>query len=117
MKGVTLRYGKSYLDRRPVDILASSKHEKALLNALASSGPAMQLPVRFRSACFYDSPRMAKVLVTARIGMKKAEIKKKGGQMAGELHVMGAAYAENGGIAARFSRGARGIRSPLRAMP
>jgi VWFA-related protein len=103
MKGVTLRYRKSYLDRRPIDVLASSKHEKTLLSALASSGPATQLPVRFRSAYFYDSPRMAKVLVTARIGLEKAGIKKKGGQMAGELHVMGAAYAENGSLAARFS--------------
>lgn len=103
LKGVTLRHRKGYLDRRPVDILADSKYEKTLLGALASSRQATQLPLRFRSVYFYDSPRMARVLVTARIGMEKAEVRMKGGQMAGEIHVMGAAYAENGSLAARFS--------------
>jgi VWFA-related protein len=103
VKGLTLRCRKGYLDRRPIDTLASSRQEKTLLQTLAAPEPATQLPVVFRPAYFYDSPRMARVLVLAKIRMEKAEIKKKGSQSGSDLNVMGVAYAEDGSVAARFS--------------
>jgi hypothetical protein len=57
----------------------------------------------FRPAYFYDSPRMARVLVLAKIRAEKAVVKKKGGQSTCDLNVMGVAYAEDGSVSARFS--------------
>jgi VWFA-related protein len=102
-KGVTLKYRKSYLDRRPVDLLASSKQEKTLLNAMASPNAATQIPIVFRAAYFYDSPRLARVVVSTKIRMGKVALKKKGGELASALNVMGVAYGEDGSVSARFS--------------
>ena len=103
LKGVTLKHRPGYQDRRPIDVLASSKQEQTLLTALASPGAATQLPIAFRPVYFYDSPRIARVLVAARIRMEKMAFKKKGGQIGTDLNIMGVAYAEDGSIAARFS--------------
>jgi VWFA-related protein len=102
-KGVTLKYRPGYQDRRPIDVLASSKQEKNLLTALASPGTATQLPIAFRPAYFYDSPQSARVLIAAKLKMDSIALKKKGGQLEADLNIMGAAYAEDGSIAARFS--------------
>ena len=102
-KGVTLRYQPSYLDRRPLDVLASSKREGKLLDALASPTPVTQLPIVFRPAYFYDSPQMSRVLVFSKISLGKVQLKRKGDQMEGDLNVVGVAYAEDGSIAGRFS--------------
>ena len=102
-KGVTLRYQPSYLDRRPLDVLASSRREGKLLDALASPTPVTQLPIVFRPAYFYDSPRMSRVLVFAKISLGKVQLKRKGDQMEGDLNIVGVAYAEDGSIAGRFS--------------
>jgi hypothetical protein len=102
-KGVTLKHRAGYQDRRPVDVLASSKQEKTLLTALATPGDTAQLPIVFRPAYFFNSPRSAKVLIAARIAMAKMAFKKKGGQLGTDLNLMGVAYAEDGSIAARFS--------------
>ena len=91
------------MDRRPIDVLASAKQEKTLFTALASPGTAAQLPIIFRPLYFYDSPRVARVLVASRIRMEKAAFRKKGGQLGTDLNIMGVAYAEDGSIAARFS--------------
>jgi VWFA-related protein len=103
LKGVSLRYRKGYLDRRPVDTLASSKQERTLLTALASPEKAVQLPLTFRASYFYDSPRLARVLVSARVRLETIEVKKKGGQMGSDVNMMGVAYAEDGAVSARFS--------------
>ena len=103
LKGMSLKYRKNYVDRRPLDTLASSKQEKILLNAMESRAAAIQLPLNFRAAYFYDSPRLARVLVASKISLEKAEFKKKSGQMSCDLNVMGVAYAENDAVAARFS--------------
>jgi VWFA-related protein len=103
LKDAALKFRKGYVDRRPLDTLASSKREKSLLDAMASSSAAAQLPLSFRPIYFYDSPGLARVLVSARIRMEKAVFKKKGGQSVCSLNVMGAAYSENDTVAARFS--------------
>ncbi len=103
LSGLTLKYQPGYLDRRPVDVLANTKQETTLLTALASPGTATQLPIVFRAAYFYDSPRTAKVLVASRINLEKAAFMKKGAQLGTELRIMGVAYGEDGSIAARFS--------------
>jgi VWFA-related protein len=104
LKGVTLKHRPGYWDRRPVDALASSRQEQRLLTALATPGAATQLPVAFRPMYFYLPPRGARVLIAARIRMEKTEFRKKGGQIGTDLNIMGAAYAEDGSIAARFSQ-------------
>ena len=98
-----MKYQPAYLDRRPVDVLANTKQETTLVTALASPGTATQLPIVFRAAYFYDSPRTAKVLVASRINLEKAAFMKKGAQLGTELRIMGVAYGEDGSIAARFS--------------
>jgi VWFA-related protein len=103
LKGITLKHRSGYQDRRPIDILASSKKEKPLLDAAASPEAATQLPLIFRAAYFYDTPQLARVMVSAKINVAKAELKKKGEQLSGDLNVMGIAYAEDGSVAARFS--------------
>ena len=103
LKGVSLKHAAGYQDRRPIDVLASAKQEKNLLTALASPGAAAQLPIVFRPLYFYDSPRVARVLVVSRISMEKVAFKKKGGQLGTDLNIMGVAYAEDGSMAARFS--------------
>jgi VWFA-related protein len=102
-KDVLLKYRDSYYDRRPVDLIVNSKQEDKLLGALASPESAAQLPVNFRPAFFYNSSRLLSVLIFAEIGMEKASLVKKGDQLECNLNVMGAAYAENGRMAARFS--------------
>jgi VWFA-related protein len=104
LKGVALKHQAGYQDRRPVDILASTREERTLLTAFASPGVTAQLPVVFRAAYFYDPPRAARVLVAARIRMEKATFREKEGQLQTDLSIMGVAYAEDGSIAARFSQ-------------
>jgi len=103
VKGANLKYPPGYQDRRPIDVLASSRQEQRLQTALATPGTLTQLPVAFRPAYFYASPRLARVLIAAKIRTEKMTLKKKGGQLGTDLHIMGAAYAENGGIAAKFN--------------
>ena len=103
LKGVNLKHQEGYTDKRPVDVLASARQEKALLTALASPENPARLPIIFRPIYFYDSSRTARVLVATRIRMEKTTFRKKGGQIGTDLNIMGVAYAENGSIAARFS--------------
>jgi VWFA-related protein len=102
-KDVVLKHRDSYYDRRPVDLIVNSKQEDKLLGALASPETAVQLPVNFRPAFFYNSSRMLSALIFAEIGMEKTALVKKGDQLECNLNLMGAAYAENGRMAARFS--------------
>jgi VWFA-related protein len=103
LTGITLKHLEGYQDRSPIDVLISSKQEKSLMAALASPRGAARIPIVFRPLYFYDSPKVARVLVTARFLMDKMPFKKKGKQMGTDLSIMGAAYAENGSLAARFS--------------
>jgi VWFA-related protein len=103
LKGVTLKYRDGYWDRRPVDVLASSRQEKTLMTALASPSTAAKLPIAFQPAYFYDSPKTARVLVETRISTVNIAFKKKGGQLETDLNIMGVAYGEDGSTAARFS--------------
>ena len=103
LKGVNLRHRESYVDPRPLDILAGSKGEKSMMSAIASPTPAVQLPVTFRAAYFYESPGLSRVPVVARFPLDTVALKGKSGQLAGNVNVMGIAYGEDGGVSARFS--------------
>ncbi|MBP1611191.1 MAG: hypothetical protein H6Q04_3426, partial [Acidobacteria bacterium] len=102
-KGVTLKYRPGYQDRRPIDVLASSKQEKTLLSALAMPGTPTQLPLFFRPAYFYDSPQSARVLIAAKLQTETIALKRKGRQLEADLNIMGVAYSDDGAVAARFS--------------
>jgi VWFA-related protein len=104
LKGATLKHRSGYLDRRPIDVLASSKTEKTLTATLASSSVPVQLPIVFRPAYFFESSGFARVLIQARIATEKLALKKKGDELAAEVNLMGVAYAEDGSTAARFSQ-------------
>jgi VWFA-related protein len=103
VKGATIKHRNGYLDLSPLDELAGSREEKSLINTLASPSLATQLPVTIRAAYFYDSPGLARILVSAKISTSSIEINKKGAQLGGDLKTMGAAYAEDGSVSARFS--------------
>jgi len=102
-RAVLLKHKPGYQDWSPIDVLASSKQEQALLTALATPGTSPQLPISFRPAYFYDSSLAARVLIEAEISADKIAYKSKGSHMHADLNIMGAAFAENGSIAARFS--------------
>ncbi len=103
VKGAEIRHREGYVDPRPLDVLAGSKGEKAILSAISSPSAAAQLPVVFRAGYFYESPGLARIAVAARISTSSVELKNKGGQLAGELNIMGIALGEDGGIVSRFS--------------
>lgn len=103
LKDITLRFRTGYIDRRPLDLLNSTKQEKALLDAIASPAAAVQLPISMRAFHFYDSPNLARAIVFSRIRLEKAEFTKKEGQQVCDLNVMGVAYGANDTVAARFS--------------
>ncbi len=103
LKDVTLKYRKEYVDKRPLDTLARSKQEKSLLKAMGSPSIASRLRLTFRAAYFYDSPELARVLISSRIDLENAKFRKKGGQLSCDLDVMGVAFTENNSVAARFS--------------
>ncbi len=103
MKGLTIKHRNGYVDPRPLDVLSGSKGEKSLMNAIASPTPVNQLPVTFRAIYFYDTPGLARIPVAAKIRTASMELKKKGGQLATDINLMGVAYAEDGSVSARFS--------------
>lgn len=102
-KGVEIRHRPGYVDPRPVDVLAGSKGERALIDAMAAPAAAARVPVSFRAHYFYESPGLARVSVTARIRTTNIELSRRGDQLAGDLNVMGIAYSDSGSVAARFS--------------
>jgi VWFA-related protein len=102
-KGVSLKHRPNYQDKRPIDVLANSRQEQALLGALASPNNATAIPLEFRPIYFYDPPRAAKVLINTRIHLEKTLFKKKGDLVGIDLNLIGVAYSEAGSIAARFS--------------
>jgi hypothetical protein len=102
-KGVRLDYPPNYADRRPVDTLVNSKQEKSLLAVAISSTTAAQLPLAFRASYFYVSPRLAKVMISAKIRTENIKLNKNIGKLVCDLNVIGIAYNEEGNISARFS--------------
>lgn len=103
IRGLALKYRDSYPDRNPIDVLASSRQEKNLLSVLASPGEATRLPVVFRPLYFYESPKLARVVVSSKIRTENISLRKKSGRMGTDLNIMGVAYAADGATAARFS--------------
>lgn len=103
LKNVIVKSQPGYMDRRPIDVLASSRQEQTLMAAVAAPGAAAQLPIAFRPAYFYNSPKDARVLVAAKISLNKVVFKKMGKEMGADLNIMGVAYAEDNSVAARFS--------------
>ncbi len=104
LKGAKVLYRSEYQDRQPADLLESSQQEKALSAALVEPGAASHLPVVFRAAFFYESSQSARVFIASRIGIEKIAFKKKDNLLTAELAIMGAAFAENGTMAGRFSQ-------------
>ncbi len=102
-KDAKLHYQYGYTDQRPIDTLVNSRREKSLLNAMTSPVANGQLPVTFRANYFYASPKSAKVIISARIRTEKLALRKAEGRLGCVLSIMGAAFGEDGAIAARFS--------------
>jgi VWFA-related protein len=102
-KASLLKHRNGYVDRGPTDELVGTKEERSLVTVMDSKPATTQLPLTFRCAYFYDSPGLARIPVSVKIAASAVEIRKKGGQLGGDLHIMGAAYAEDGSVSARFS--------------
>lgn len=103
LRGVTIKHRDGYVDRRPVDALASTREEKSLMEVMASPTAANQLPITFRAAYCYDSRGLASIPVTVKVRTTSLELKERSGQLGTDLNVMGIAYAEDGSMPARFS--------------
>ena len=103
VKGTEIRHRQGYTDPRPVDILAGSKGEKSLMAAMAAPAAPAQVPVTFRAVYFYESAGMARVPVTARIQAANMQLRKKSGQLTGDLNIMAIAYSDSGAVSSRFS--------------
>ncbi|MDM7995529.1 MAG: hypothetical protein QUT30_07590 [Acidobacteriota bacterium] len=104
LKGAKVLYRSEYQDRQSADLLESSQQQKALSTALVEPGAESHLPVVFRPLYFYESPQSARVFIASRIGMETTAFKKKGNLLTAELAIMGAAFAEDGSMAGRFSQ-------------
>ncbi len=104
LKGAKVLYRSEYQDRQPAERLENSQQEKALSAELVEPGAESHLPVVFRPVYFYESPQAARVFIASKIGIETIAFKKKGDQLTAELAVMGAAFAEDGSIAGRFSQ-------------
>ncbi len=102
-KDISLKHRPGYKDKRPIDALANSRQEQALLGVLASPKDADAIPIEFRPAYFHDPPGASKVLINVRVRLGKTVFKKKGAQVGIDLNMIGVAYSDSGGIAARFS--------------
>jgi VWFA-related protein len=103
LKNLTLKHRNGYFDRRPLDVLANSSQEESLLAAMASPQRATRIPITFHAYYFYDTPRLARVMISAKISMANVTLRRKSGQLVSDLRVMGVAYAVNDSISARFS--------------
>jgi VWFA-related protein len=103
IEGATIKHRDGYVDVRPLDSLAGSAEERALFKAISSPPYPTQLPVAIRTACLYESRDLARVPVMAKIPASAVEIKRKGGQVGGDINVMAVALAADGSVAARFS--------------
>ncbi len=103
VRNVRLRYQNFYRDRRPLDSLANSRQEKSLLNAMSSNVSNGEIPITFRASYFYVSPKSAKVIISTKIRTEKLKLRKTQEQYRCVLNIMGAAYGEDGTVAARFS--------------
>jgi hypothetical protein len=82
--------------------IKNSDQEKTFLTAATSPSSKDSAPIFFRSMYFYDSPQPAQVWISAMIPPKYAAYSRKN-KTGNALNIMGAAYAENGAISARFS--------------
>lgn len=102
-KGVTLKYREVMPDKGPSHTLESDENESNLLDALAMAEQADGLPITFHPLYFYDSAGFARVHILAGISSENIVGKKKGTENGADIHIMGVAWGEDGGTAARFS--------------
>jgi VWFA-related protein len=101
-KTIVLKQRDDSIGQRPADGSLSEKQENILMAALTSSNDETKLPIIIRPLFFNDTGGKTRVLVAARINVEKAVFKKVQGQPRTDLHVLGAAYSQEGNIAALF---------------
>ncbi len=104
LKGVRLKYRPGYFDARPIDQIAGGKSEAALLEAISSPEIAAKAPFTFQAYYFYEAPDSVRVPIYARIPRGVLNVSRKTARSESGASVMGAAFSEDGRIAARFSQ-------------
>jgi VWFA-related protein len=100
--GAEVRARTGYCNAKSHDVLSGNPVEKTLESRVAGSQPgtvaaALQLPY------FYKDTNVARVNVAMEIPAGVITFEKQKGKFHGEIDVLGIAYNQNGGVAARFS--------------
>jgi VWFA-related protein len=100
-KGST-RARTGYCNAKIRDVLASSPAEKTLESRVTGS-QAGNVGVSIQAPYFYTSANVARVNVAMEIAPDQIKFDKDKGKMRSSLNVLGIAYSQDGGVAARFS--------------
>ena len=101
-KGLVVRARSGYYDMKSPDILAGKPEEKTLEARAASTEPG-SFGFRLKAPYFYTSANQARVNLAMEIPGDALNFEKEKGKFHAEVNVLGLAYGEDGGLAARFS--------------
>jgi hypothetical protein len=100
--GTNVRSRTGYCDTRPADLLAGTAKGRDLEGRAAGSA-AGNVGAKMQSAFFYTAPNTARVDVAMEIPSDALKFQKEKGKMHAEMNVLGIAYNQDGGVAAKFS--------------
>ena len=100
--GLTVRSRTGYCNAKPHDLLTGTPMEKQLETRL-SAPQAGTIPASMQAPYFYTSDAVARVDVALDIAAGDLNFEKQKGKFHADVHVLGVAYREDGGVGARFS--------------
>lgn len=101
-KGVNIRHRNGYFDVKSPDLLAGKPEGKVLEERSAGNQPG-DLPLTLTAPYFYTEPNVARVNLALDVPADKLEFAKVKGKFHSQVNILGIAYREDGGVAARFS--------------
>ncbi|MFB3920581.1 MAG: VWA domain-containing protein [Terriglobia bacterium] len=101
-KGVKVRFRSGYCDVRSADLLAG-KPEGKVLEEQASSAQPGEIPVSLNVPYFYTEANLARVNLALEVPAQMLPFEKEKGKFHSKVNLLGVAYREDGGVAARFS--------------
>jgi len=100
--GLTARSRTGYCNAKPHDLLTGTATEKQLETRISGSQPGT-IPASMQVPYFYTSDAVARVNVVLDIAAGDLNFEKMKGKFHGDVHILGVAYREDGGVGARFS--------------
>jgi len=100
--GTSVRSRSGYCNIKAVDLLAGNPVEKNLENAVNGTAPGVE-GSSMSAPFFYSSANTARVDVALDIPSESVKFVKNHGKFHAEVNILGIAYRQDGGVAARFS--------------